>query len=133
MPAAGMSAADYVQTILDTIAEYEQSQEREAGLGLRTKLILSVRPPFTLTFTYPTRELRDSYGDVDVDDDVADDGICRSTAATHSPKPAPCWTLPGSFLGQGWWASISVATLRRSILPILRPSLRRRGRCPGWA
>jgi hypothetical protein len=59
MPAAGMSAADYVQTILDTIAEYEQSQERDAGLGLRTKLILSVRsPPYLYPYPYPTRELR---------------------------------------------------------------------------
>ncbi|KAK4106302.1 Metallo-dependent hydrolase [Parathielavia hyrcaniae] len=39
MPAAGLTEADYVQTILDTIADFERSPE---GKTLRTKLILSV-------------------------------------------------------------------------------------------
>jgi hypothetical protein len=50
MPAAGLTEAGYVQTILDTIAEFERSAE---GQTLRTKLILSVsllpmHPPFSL-------------------------------------------------------------------------------------
>ncbi|KAL2156320.1 hypothetical protein VTH82DRAFT_1065, partial [Thermothelomyces myriococcoides] len=40
MPAAGLTEAGYVQTILDTIAEYERTEQRSPGL--RTKLILSV-------------------------------------------------------------------------------------------
>ncbi|KAK4154200.1 hypothetical protein C8A00DRAFT_43002 [Chaetomidium leptoderma] len=49
MPAAGLTEAAYVQTILDTIAEYEEEQEqssRDLDEGrpgrLRTKLILSI-------------------------------------------------------------------------------------------
>jgi adenosine deaminase len=44
MPAAGLTEEGYIQTILDTIAEYEQSQAAEPEPKLRTKLILSVRP-----------------------------------------------------------------------------------------
>ncbi|KAL2201099.1 hypothetical protein P885DRAFT_73449 [Corynascus similis CBS 632.67] len=40
MPAAGLTEAGYVQTILDTIAEYEKSEQKSPGL--RTKLILSI-------------------------------------------------------------------------------------------
>lgn len=47
MPAAGLTEADYIQTILDTIAGYEQSQAAKPEPKLRTKLILSVRPPLT--------------------------------------------------------------------------------------
>lgn len=46
MPAAGLTEAGYVQTILDAIAEYERGPRSEGdgvGVGLRTKLILSVR------------------------------------------------------------------------------------------
>ncbi|KAK4123826.1 Metallo-dependent hydrolase [Parathielavia appendiculata] len=39
MPAVGLTEADYVRTILDTIAEFERSAE---GKTLRTKLILSI-------------------------------------------------------------------------------------------
>ncbi|EAQ91178.1 hypothetical protein CHGG_03113 [Chaetomium globosum CBS 148.51] len=43
MPAAGLTEAGYVQTILDGIAEYEREPPRsENGVGLRTKLILSI-------------------------------------------------------------------------------------------
>lgn len=42
MPAAGLTKAAYVETILDTIAEYERSQEAAPEPKLRTKLILSV-------------------------------------------------------------------------------------------
>lgn len=45
LPAAGLSEAGYVQTILETVSEYERNQEEP---GLRTKLILSVcfpQPP----------------------------------------------------------------------------------------
>ncbi|KAH6636347.1 hypothetical protein F5144DRAFT_176093 [Chaetomium tenue] len=43
MPAAGLTEAGYVQTILDAIAEYEREPPRsENGAGLRTKLILSI-------------------------------------------------------------------------------------------
>jgi hypothetical protein len=54
MPAAGLTEAGYVQTILDTIAEFERSDE---GRTLRTKLILSVSlphyPPFKHSSTVP--------------------------------------------------------------------------------
>ncbi|KAH6849916.1 hypothetical protein B0I37DRAFT_100267 [Chaetomium sp. MPI-CAGE-AT-0009] len=46
MPAAGLTEAGYVQTILDAIAEYEGgvagAGAEDGGVGLRTKLILSV-------------------------------------------------------------------------------------------
>ncbi|KAL2181458.1 uncharacterized protein P884DRAFT_265915 [Thermothelomyces heterothallicus CBS 202.75] len=40
MPAAGLTEAGYVQTILDAIADYERAEQRSPGL--RTKLILSI-------------------------------------------------------------------------------------------
>ncbi len=43
MPGAGLTEADYVQTILDAIAEHERGQETDPEPKLRTKLILSVR------------------------------------------------------------------------------------------
>ena len=50
MPAASLTEVGYIQTILDTIAEYEQSQAAEPEPKLRTKLILSVcRPSPCLT------------------------------------------------------------------------------------
>ena len=49
MPAAGLTETGYIQTILDTITEYEQSQAAEPEPKLRTKLILSVRHPSSLT------------------------------------------------------------------------------------
>ncbi|KAL2262562.1 hypothetical protein VTK26DRAFT_938 [Humicola hyalothermophila] len=42
MPAAGITAADYVRTILDTIAEYELSQAAAPEPKLHTNLILSI-------------------------------------------------------------------------------------------
>jgi len=58
MPAAGLTEADYVRTILEAIAEYEQQASQEGGTGghseagLRTKLILSVTsiPPLPHPF-----------------------------------------------------------------------------------
>lgn len=43
MPAAGLTEADYVQTILDAIADHERGRETDPEPKLRTKLILSVR------------------------------------------------------------------------------------------
>ncbi len=43
MPAAGLTEADYVQTILDAIAEHERERETDLKTNMRTKLILSVR------------------------------------------------------------------------------------------
>ena len=46
LPATGLSEADYVQTVLDAIAEFERARADDPEPKLRTKLILSVRPFF---------------------------------------------------------------------------------------
>jgi adenosine deaminase len=59
MPAAGLTEAGYVQTILDAIAEYERNPQPQGdgvGVGLRTKLILSVRS-FSITTPTPFSSL----------------------------------------------------------------------------
>jgi adenosine deaminase len=46
LPGAGLSEQDYVQTILDAVAEFEQAHAADPEPKLRTKLILSVRLVF---------------------------------------------------------------------------------------